>query len=204
MSRVLPSLPLRAAAACLCLACGPIGSSADVPPSDSAAVTRAPDANALDSVADATMPAAQDSAGTLLAFQQRASELTGDSASMQAVEASIAFGAGVTGTGVGWRTGSAWRRVRVVSTGERFRTVDEYWFSRGSLMGARLEMQRDSVPAEIDSVWFRDGRLYRWTDRDGRHLNRTSRSTESEVEMLHARLDAVLRTLKDANSRRVR
>ena len=192
------------AACAAATACGP----AEVPeaPDDAVpngaarATARAADALATDSIAEAMLPTPHDSAALLSALRARATTLARRAASMETVSARVAFGAGAVGAATGWRTGSVWRRIRVESSGERFRTTDDYWFSRGRLMGARLELQRDSLPASVDTVWFMDGQLYRWTDRAGRHLNPESQSTQTEVEMLRARLDAVITTLLNAGA----
>jgi hypothetical protein len=141
------------------------------------------------------LPDARDSTATLTALRERAAAIDADTAAMTRVATEVPLGAGAVGTLVGWRAGPVWRRVEFRSTGTGFATRDIYWLHHGVFLGAALELQRTDRRATKDDIWFRDGRLYRWTDRDGRRLNAAARSTQYEVAQMSARRDSLLARL---------
>jgi hypothetical protein len=141
-------------------------------------------------------PAPGDTAAMLAAFRQLAQRIDRDTVRYESIQKPIALGAGTTGLLSAWRLGRVWQRVAVQGSGAGFRSVDTYWFSNGALLGARLEMTRGDRKPVVDEVWFRDRALYRWTDREGRHLEPDARSTQYEVRMLRERLDVLMRTLE--------
>jgi hypothetical protein len=140
-------------------------------------------------------PSTADSVASIARFVQLVRAIDRDTAGMQRVVKPLRVGAGAGGTVTGWRFGPVWQRVRAETVGDRFRTRDEYWFSNGVLLGARLTITRSGRRDESDQVWFVDNELYRWTDAEGRHLNRESRSTQYQVLTLRAALDSLMRTL---------
>jgi hypothetical protein len=136
-----------------------------------------------------------DSIATIASMTRRAEAIDRDTAALQRVARPLTIGAGAGGTVVGWRAGPVWHRVRVESIGDRFQARDDFWLENGVLLGARLDFTRDGKRHDVDSIWFRDRRLYRWTDAEGRHLNRSSRSTVYQTEALRARLDTLIHAL---------
>jgi hypothetical protein len=136
-----------------------------------------------------------DSIATIARMTQRATVIDRDTTALQRVARPLSLGAGAGGTVIGWRAGPVWHRVRVESVGDRFQTRDDFWLENGVLLGARLDLTRDGKRHDVDSIWFRDGRLYRWKDAEGRHLNRSSRSTVYQTEALRERLDTLIHTL---------
>ncbi len=140
-------------------------------------------------------PPTTDSVASIARFVQLVTAIDRDTAGMQRVVKPLRVGAGAGGTVTGWRFGPVWQRVRAETVGDRFRTRDEYWFSNGVLLGARLTVTRSGRRDESDHVWFVDNKLYRWTDAEGRHLNREARSTQYQLLTLRTALDSLMRTL---------
>lgn len=148
------------------------------------------------------IPSPGDSDATLAWFAQRAAAIERDTIAMDKTQRPTSLGAGAAGLVTAWRAGPVWRRLRVEGEGAGFRSVDDYWLSDGVFLGARLEIIRPGRRATVDSLWFRDRALYRWTDPGGRHLNPDARSTQYEVQMMRARLDSLLRLVSADDARR--
>jgi hypothetical protein len=162
------------------------------------AATPAPatsDSNAQGAVIAAVRTPSADSAAMLDSLTGMAHRIDRDTLRLERKQTAIALGAGTSGTLTAWRVGRIWRRLHLDSDASAFRTSDTYWFDNGVLFGAQLELTRSRRKAAVDSVWFRNRELYRWTDAEGRHLEGAARSTQYEVQMLRARLDSLLRTL---------
>lgn len=148
----------------------------------------------------AASPSPRDTAATIASFIARVAAIEADTGQMDRAELPIAPGAGSAGLLTAWRTGPVWRRLRVEADGAGFHSIDNYWLSNGVFLGARLEVVRPGRPAAVDTIWFRDRTLYRWTDPDGRRLNPDARSTQFQVQMMHARLDSLLQRLRAADA----
>ncbi len=159
---------------------------------DGAATPKAADTVAAAAIVE---PSPTDTAATIQAFEARVAQIERDTAVMDQVQKPISLGAGTDALLSAWRAGPVWKRLRVEASGTGFHSVDDYWLSDGVFLGARLEMIRDGRKPSVEQVWFRDQRLYRWTDAAGRHPNPAARSTQYEVTMLRARLDTLLRRL---------
>jgi hypothetical protein len=140
-------------------------------------------------------PSPRDSVATLRLFAQRVAEIDRDSTQLQQTQRPVSLGAGVSGLLTAWRAGPVWRKARLEVADAHFRSEDTYWLSNGVLLGAILVTQRPGGRTAVDSVWFRNRALYRWTDAAGRHLNRDAQSTQTQVEQLLARYDLVMREL---------
>lgn len=164
-----------------------------------AACTRAeerPDRQtARDHSTDPVVVSPRDTGATLAGMARSVATIERDTAVMEVTQRPVALGAGTHGLLTGWRTGPVWRRLRVESEGPQFTAVDDYWYSNGAFLGATLTLRRVRRAAAIDSVWFRNGSLYRWTDAAGRTLNPDARSTTYQVQMMQARLDTLLKLL---------
>lgn len=145
-------------------------------------------------------PPSTDSVATIAAFERRVAAIERDTARMDRTQTPLTLGAGTTGRLTAWRVGPVWRRLRVEAEGPGFRSLDNYWFSDGIFLGARLELVRPKRKPAVDVVWFRGPSLYRWTDADGRHLTPEARSTQFEVQMMRARLDSLLHLLDTART----
>lgn len=137
----------------------------------------------------------RDTSGMLAEMARAVRTIERDTAGMEVTQRPVALGAGTHGLVTGWRTGPVWRRLRVENEGPQFTSVDDYWLSNGAFLGATLTVHRPKQRAAIDSVWFRNGSLYRWTDAAGRTLNPDARSTKYLVQMLQARRDTLLQIL---------
>ncbi len=152
---------------------------------------------AADTVASAAVvePLPTDTLATIQAFEARVAQIERDTTLMDQLQKPISLGAGTDALLTAWRAGPVWKRLRVEASGSGFHSVDDYWLSDGVFLGARLAMIRDGRKPSIEQVWFRNQRLYRWTDAAGRHPNPDARSTQYEVQMLRARLDTLLHRL---------
>lgn len=144
---------------------------------------------------DPPLPPAGDSGAVLAALVTRMSTIDRDTLSMHRAERTIDLGAGAMGVLVAWRSGAVWRRLELQGSDSTFRRLEQYWLSGSGLIAARQELARPNEEAKVDSIWFRDGKLYRWVDAERRHLNSEARSTQYEVAMLRKRLDDLLEVL---------
>lgn len=144
---------------------------------------------------DPPLPPAGDSGAVLAALVTRMSTIDRDTQAMHRAERTIDLGAGAMGVLVAWRSGTVWRRLQLQGSDSTFRRLEQYWLNGSGLIAARQELARPNEQAKVDSIWFRDGKLYRWVDAERRHLNGEARSTQYEVEMLRKRLDDLLEVL---------
>ena len=165
-----------------------------------ACTTATPAPATMDTAAQAAVivavrtPAA-DSAAILDSLATISQSIDRDTLRLKRQQTAVALGAGTSGILTGWRIGRIWRRLHLDSDANAFRTSDTYWFDNGVLLGAQLELTRNTRKTAVDRIWFRNRALYRWTDAEGRHLEPAARSTQYEVQMLRTRLDTLLHTL---------
>jgi hypothetical protein len=152
-------------------------------------------ADTLVAARESVAPSAKDSVATLALLEQQVQAIERDTIRMDRRQVSTTLGAGTRGVVTGWRVGPVWRRIAVRGRGENFGTDDTYWLASGQLLGARLSVTRPKGKPVVDSVWFRERRLYRWIDPERRHLNVTSRSTQYQVTMLRNTLDSLIMAL---------
>ena len=135
---------------------------------------------------------ANDTGATLAAITAFTQRVDRDTARMLVAKREAELGAGAMAHVTSWRAGGALQRLRVESDGAGFRTSDLYWFSDTTLVAATLESVRPTGRPERERLWFRNGRLYRWIDAEGRVRNPEVRSTQYEVEMFRSRLQQML------------
>jgi hypothetical protein len=138
---------------------------------------------------------ARDSTATLDSLTAFIGRVDADTMRMDRVRDAVDLGAGASGTLTAWRADSTWQRIHLAAGGTGFTSSDIYWLYDGALVAARLEISRPDQPPAVETIWFRSGRLYRWTDAAGRRLSAESRSTKVEVEMLLARVNRMLSAL---------
>lgn len=157
------------------------------------AALRLPARRGIPRITGAPDPA--DTAATLAWIDAARQQLDADTTRMQRVVRTRDPGAGARSVVTGWLVGPVLRRIREEVAGPGFRTGDDYWYVNGSLAAVRLEADRAGRPRQVDEIWFRAGRVYRWRDPEGRLLNRGSQSTQSEADMLRTRADSLVALL---------